>query len=75
MSIFNSLLRCALVIVIATTAITSAKAAGDSVYVIAKSVSTTIETNRIVREHHWIESGPQLAELVLVMVRTTMKNP
>ncbi len=47
----------------------------NAVAVIAPSVSTSIEARLILREKGWTETGPKIAQYVLVVCRSMLYNP
>jgi hypothetical protein len=54
---------------------TGARAAGEKFFVIAESVSTSMEARRIIREQRWEEAPLRRAEYVLVVVRSRLMMP
>jgi hypothetical protein len=53
----------------------SAYAAGEKFYIIAESVSTSIEARRIMHQQGWVEVPLRRADYVLVVVRSELSMP
>jgi len=53
----------------------SAHGAGEQVYVIAESVSTSMEAQRILYQQRWTEVPLRRAQFVLVVVRSELEMP
>jgi hypothetical protein len=51
------------------------QSAGEQVYVIAESVSTSMEAHRIINQRRWIEVRLRRAQFVLVVVRSELEMP
>jgi hypothetical protein len=58
-----------------TAVTTGARAAGEKFFVIAESVSTSMEARRIIRQQRWQEAPLRQAEYVLVVVRSSLMMP
>jgi hypothetical protein len=51
------------------------RSAGEQVYVIAESVSTSMEAHRILYQQRWVEVPLRRARFVLVVVRSELEMP
>jgi hypothetical protein len=54
---------------------TKAQSDGEQVYIIAESVSTSMEARRILQHQRWTEAPLRRADLVLVVVRSGLQMP
>jgi hypothetical protein len=66
-------LACAAILLVA--GIGKLQSAGEQVYVIAESVSTSMEAHRIINQRRWIEVRLRRAQFVLVVVRSELEMP
>lgn len=65
----------ALALILFLFATQPADAAGERMYVIAKSISTGVEARNILVQNNWVESNLRDADFALVVVRSMLRNP
>ena len=67
--------RVLLAFILLVTAAATAQSAGEQVYVIAESVSTSMEAQRILYRQRWRAVPLRQAQFVLVVVRSELEMP